>query len=449
MAAVGATVLTGAVGTLATARAAAPAVAAPAATGEKWIDAWAVSFLPTTVNGTLQNVPSFNNQTVRFMIFTKLGGTQARVKFTNKFSTTPLTIGDAHIALRDSAPPAPPAPGAAGAPGARAGRGGRGGNPAIAAGTDHALTFKGEKSVTIPPGEDLWSDPVKLAVPQHADVAISVFIPALPAPLKPTGFHPTGLKTSYISAEGDHTAEPTMPAAAAAAGRRGPGGGATTDMVFFISDLQVMAPAKTHVIVTLGDSITDGSASATDANGSWPDVLSKRLPTLKDGTPVAVINMGIGSNRFVSADAAGPSGVKRFDEDVLARPNVTHLIVMEGINDISYENVKPETLIEGYKSVIAKARAKGIKVYGATLLPIQNSRKDTPENIATQQAVNKWIRTTPASAGGYDAVLDFEKVVQDPANPLRIRADLTGDYVHPNTQGYKLMADAVDLALFE
>jgi len=220
----------------------------------------------------------------------------------------------------------------------------------------------------------------------------------------------------------------------------------TTDMVFLVSDVQVMAPANTHVIVALGDSITDGAVSAMNAAAAWPEVLSKRLPKLPDGTPVSVINMGIGSNRFMSSDVAGPPGVKRFDEDVLARPNVTHLIVMEGINDISYEQVKPEQLIEAYKSVIAKAKAKGIKVYGATLLPIQNSSsKDTPENIATQQAVNKWIRESKA----YDAVLDYEKVVQDPANPLRIRANLTGDYVHPNTAGYKLMADSIDLKLFE
>src|SRR5205814_1767195 len=133
----------------------------------------------------------------------------------------------------------------------------------------------------------------------------------------------------------------------------------------------------------------------------------------------------------------------RFDDDVLARPNVTHLIVMEGINDISYEQVKPEVLIEAYKGVIAKAHAKGIKVFGATLLPIQNSRKDTAENIATQQAVNRWIR----ESGAYDAVLDFEKVVQDPQSPLRIGANLTGDYVHPNTQGYRLMAESIDLKL--
>ena len=377
----------------------------------KWIDAWAVSFLPTLRNGALDPVPTFNNQTVRFMVFSKLAGSRARVKFTNKFQTTPLVIGAAHVALR------------AGTAGG-----------AIEPGTDRALSFNGESHLTLAPGEERWSDPVVLAVPQHADVAISVFIPES---VKPTGFHPTGLKSSPVSAPGNHTAAEMMPAAT---GREG-----TTTMVFFISGLQVMAPARTRVIVAFGDSITDGAASANNANASWPDVLSKRLPALSDGTPVSVINVGIGSNRLVGSDQAGPAGVKRFADDVLARPNVTHLIVLEGINDISYEHVKPEQLIAAYQDVISRAHAKGIKVYGGTILPIQRSVKDTPDNEATRQAVNQWIRTSKA----FDAVIEFEKAVQDPQNPLIIRSDLTGDHVHPNTAGYKLMADAIDLKLFE
>jgi lysophospholipase L1-like esterase len=381
-----------------------------------WVDAWAVSFLPTTVNGTLQSTRTFENQTLRLNVFVKLGGTQARVKFTNRFTSVPLAIGGAHVALRTS-------------------------GAAIDPVTDRALTFSGQAKVTIPAGGELWSDPVPLAVKEHTDVAISVFIPNS---YRPTGFHRTGLKTSYIG-PGDLTAAPSFPAGAAPAAGGEPGSGQTTDQVFLVSGLQVLAPASTRVIVTLGDSITDGAASDTDANGSWPDVLSRRLPRLSDGTPVAVINMGIGSNRFVSADRAGPTGTQRLDEDVLARPNVTHLIILEGINDISYEQATPEALIDAYQAAIARAHAVGIKVFMATLLPIQNSVKDTPANLATQQAVNKWIR----AGRGFDGVIDFEKVVQDPQNPLRIRADLTGDFVHPNTRGYRLMGDAIDLKLFE
>ena len=263
------------------------------------------------------------------------------------------------------------------------------------------------------------------------DVSVSLY---LPESTIPEAFHPTGLKTQYLAA-GDHCGDATFLSA---------GAGSRTTMYFFVSDLQVLAPAHSRVIVALGDSITDGAASASNANAAWPDVLSKRLPRLKDGTPVCVINMGIGSNRLLTSDDAGPAGLKRLEEDVLSRPNVSHLILMEGINDISYEQVPADKLIAAYEQVIEKAHAKGIKVFGATLLPIQNSRKDTPANEATRQAVNRWIR----EARRFDAVLDFEKVVQDPGNPLRIRRELTGDYVHPNTEGYRLMAESVALDLF-
>jgi lysophospholipase L1-like esterase len=382
----------------------------------RWIDAWAVSYTPTIVNGTLQSSRIFENQTLRLNVFAKLGGTQARVKFTNKYTNVPLAIGGAHVALRSTGASIDPA-------------------------TDRALTFNGQRTVTIQPGAEMWSDPVSLAVGQHTDVAISVFIPGS---YRPTGFHRTGLKTGYLG-PGDQTGVASIWSGAMPARPDVRGGGATIDQVYLVSGLQVLAPSDTRVIVALGDSITDGAASDTDANGSWPDVLSRRLAASSEAAAVAVINMGIGSNRFVSAAQAGPTGTERFEEDVLERPNVTHVIIMEGINDISYEHVAPTVLIDAYKAAVARAHARGIKVFLATLLPIQNSVKDTPANIAAQQAVNAWIR----AGDGFDGVVDFEKVVQDPQNLLRIRADLTADFVHPNTLGYRLMGESIDLKLFE
>ncbi len=379
----------------------------------KWVDAWAVSYLPTTVNGALQAVPTFHNQTLRLNMFIKLGGTALRVKLTNRFSTQPLVIGGAHVAFRRSA----------GSPASR---------PDIVVETDRILTFDGARTLKLEAGKEMWSDPVDLAVKQHQDIAVSLF---LPESTTPEAFHPTGLKTQYLVA-GDHCGDATFPSASA---------DSRTTMYFFVSDVQVLAPEKSRVIVALGDSITDGAAAANDADAAWPDVLSKRLPTLQDVTPFCVINMGIGSNRLVTADAAGPAGLKRLEEDVLSRPNVSHLILLEGINDISYEHAPAEKLIAAYEQVIDRAHAKGIKVIGATLLPIQHSRKDTPANEVTRQAVKKWIR----EARRFDAVLDFEKVVQDPQNPLSIRKDLTTDFVHPNTEGYRLMGESVSLRLFQ
>jgi len=375
---------------------------------EKWIDSWAASFLSTTVNGATQAAPSFNNQTFRLNVFSKLGGTQVRVKLTNKFATNTLTVGATHIALRST-------------------------SNSIVATSDRTLTFSGQPGVTLAPGTEIWSDPVTLTVAQHVTVAVSVYVPGS---FKPTTFHPTGLHTSYISKTGNFVASTTLPLASFTN---------TTTQVVMVSGLQVWAPATSKVAIAFGNSITDGAGATNNANGNWPDVLSNRLPTLPSGAPFAVINMGIGSNRVVASDLAGPSGVHRFADDVLARPNVGYVILLEGINDISYHQATAATITNAYATMVAQAHTAGIKVYGATLLPIGNSTKYTVANEATRQAVNTWIRTP----GNFDAVLDFEAVVKDPAtNPLRIKANMTGDYVHPNASGYSAIGNSIPTSLF-
>jgi lysophospholipase L1-like esterase len=379
----------------------------PAAT-QQWVDSWGASFLSTTVNGAVQAAPSFNNQTLRLNVFSKLGGTQVRVKLTNRFATNQLKVGAAHVALRST-------------------------NSSIQAATDRTLTFGGQPGVTLAAGAEIWSDPVTLTIPQHATVAVSVYVPSS---FKPTTFHPTGLHTSYISKTGNFTASATLPLASFTN---------TTTQVVMVGGVQVWAPSTSRVAVAFGDSITDGACATNNGNGTWPDVLSNRLPTLPSGSPFSVINMGIGSNRLVASDLAGPAGVKRFADDVLARPNVGFVIIMEGINDISYHHAAASTITDAYATLIAQAHAVGIKVYGATLLPIGSSTKYTVANEATRQAVNSWVR----APGHFDAVLDFESVVKDPAtNPLRIKAGLTCDYVHPNAAGYAALGNFIPLDLF-
>ena len=378
-----------------------------------WAEAWSRTPLSTTVttgSTTVQaTVPGqIRNQTLRLIVWTTLGGSQVRVKLTNRFSTTPLVISAAHVARRQS-----------------------GGT--TMAGTDHALAFGGSASVTIAAGAEVWSDPVALTVPQHTDLAVSLY---LPGTFTPRTFHPTGLKTSYLSTSGNYTASATMPVPKGFATR-------TTTQVLFVSEVQVLSPAPPETIVALGDSITDGACSTTDANGSWPDLLSARLSSLADGTPVSVVNAGIGSNRFVASDGAGLSGLHRLP-DVLALPGVRWVLVLEGVNDISYEHATAAQIIAGYQAAIAQAHAVGVRVAGIPILPIRHSVKDVGTNEATREAVNAWIR----SSGTFDAVIDFEPVMADPADRLSLRSSLTCDHVHPNQAGYRAMANSIDLSLF-
>jgi lysophospholipase L1-like esterase len=378
-----------------------------------WIEAWGRNPLSTTVTTssttTQATVPSqVKNQTLRTMVWTTAGGSQVRVKVTNRFSTTPLVVAAAHVARRSS-----------------------GGS--ITTSTDRTLTFGGSATVTVAAGAEVWSDPVTLTVPVHTDLAISLY---LSGTFTPKTFHPTGLKTSYLSATGNYTASATM-ATPSGTGTR------TTTQVLFVSEVQVLVAGAAETIVALGDSITDGACATTDANGSWPDLLSGRLTVLPDGTTVSVVNAGIGSNRFQASDGAGPSGIHRLP-DLLALPNVKWVIVLEGINDISYAHSTAAQIIAAYQTAIAQAHAAGVRVAGVPILPIRHSTKDVGTNEATRETVNTWIRTS----GAFDRVIDFEPVIADPADPLSIKSSLTCDHVHPNAAGYKAMANAIDLSIF-
>ena len=255
--------------------------------------------------------------------------------------------------------------------------------------------------------------------------------------MSPVTTHGRSLLTNHVSPPGDHTGLAELPATT------------MTESWFFLARVEVTAPEQTGAIVTIGDSITDGYCATVDTSNSWPDHLATRLQAAN--VDMAVLNVGIGGNR-VLGDGAGVSALARFDRDVLVQTGVTHVIVLEGINDIGALGGSPSAgvgeLIAGHKQLIARAHARGLKIYGATLTPFEGTVIPgywTAEGDATRQALNEWIRTS----GAYDAVIDFDAATRDPNRPMWFlpRYDC-GDHLHPGDAGYEAMAEAVDLELF-
>jgi lysophospholipase L1-like esterase len=226
---------------------------------------------------------------------------------------------------------------------------------------------------------------------------------------------------------------------------------ATTNSWFLLSRVEVTAPESVGAIVAFGDSITDGSRSTPNTNNRWPDHLARRLMAQSGGAKPAVLNAGIGGNRVLS-DAAFQSGVNslaRFEQNVLGQAGATHVIVLEGINDIGGARQNPtptaEDLIAAHKQLVERAHTRGLKIFGATLTPFEGAAYFTKEGEEKRQALNQWIRTGKA----YDGFIDFDAATRDPANPTKYLAQYdSGDHLHPNDAGYQAMANAIDLTLF-
>ena len=382
-----------------------------------WIASWATAPTPGGENTQL------NNQTLREIVHVSQGGDTVRVRLSNAFSAQAVEIGAAHVALHDS-------------------------GPSVVSGSDRALTFSGRPSVQIPPGAVVLSDPVKLAVPAAAELAVSVFVPGAAVA---GGLHGSSQETSFL-VTGDATGAQTL------------SDPKKQVMWAFLTGVDVMAAESTGTIVAFGDSITDGARSTVDANHRWPDFLAARLLARKAGAKFGVVDMGIGGNRVLNdgsiskSPRSGVNALARFDEDVLAVPGVKYLIVLEGINDIGHigptakpqEQVTAEDIIGGLKQMIERAHEQGIKVVGATVTPFDGEAQSSrgyfaPEKEKIRAAVNDFIRNGKA----YDAVVDFDKALRDPKNPNHILAAYdSGDSLHPNDAGYRAMAEAFDLSVF-
>jgi lysophospholipase L1-like esterase len=406
-----------AVGALATAAVAADSAGFGESGNEHWVGTWGTALhAPDLGVPGLANT-GFNNQTLRQIVHTSVGGHKVRVRF-SAFGANAVVIGAAHIAL-DA------------------------GGAMIMPMSDRTLTFGGKPSITIPPGALVLSDPVDLEVPALSDLAVSIFVPG---DTGPATWHFEARQTLYVSPQGDFTASAAMPVDSTRP---------TTLAWFWLAGVEVTTSRKTVGIVTFGDSITDGSQSTPDANKRWPDQLARRLMDHPGSQKMGVMNKAIAGNRILH-DSLGPNALARFDRDTLASTGVTHVIVQLGGNDIftinPTEDVSVDEVIQGHKQLIERAHAKGLKVYGCTLTPVQGFLvPGTPfpvftlANEAKRQAVNAWIRTS----GEYDAVIDFDRVLRDPDAPARILPLYdSGDHGHPTDAGYRALADSIDLRLF-
>lgn len=385
---------------------------------QRWLRSWASSQQVPEPNNALPDA-DLKDATLRQMVRVTVGGQQIRVMLSNAFGTEPLRVDAAHVAL------------SAGSATSKI-------DPA----SDRALTFDGVSDVTIPAGASYLSDPVALRVPALASLAITLHLPDAPA--RQTG-HPGSRATSYV-VTGNRVALPELT------------GAKTVDHWYQIAGVEVLAPVGARAVVTLGDSITDGNGSTTNGNDRWPDRLADRLQASPATRKISVLNHGIGGGRLL-LDGLGPNALARFDRDVLAQTGVRYLIVLEGVNDLgTFTRDAPQTpeahaalvrrIIGAYRQIVTRARAAGIKAIGGTILPYGGNDYYHPDarNEADRQAINAWIRTP----GNFDAVVDFDAVMRDPKNPMRMRADLDkGDHLHPSVAGHRAMGDAVSLALFK
>jgi lysophospholipase L1-like esterase len=383
---------------------------------EHWVGSWATSVYQPEDRNSLPGA-DLEDVTLRQVVRVTLGGARIRVRLSNSAGTQPLRIGAAFVA--------------------------RSADPATAriAGDGVTLTFSGQRDITIPAGADYLSDPVALAVPANSHLAISLYLPEAPA--RQTG-HPGARATSYL-VHGNRADAPDLPGAQAAT------------RWYQLAGVDVAAPANAAAIVVFGDSITDGYGVQPNTDRRWPDYLARRLQADSATRHLSVLNQGIGGNR-VLLDGAGPNALARFERDVLAQTGVRFLIVLEGVNDLGTSTRETpigaeahralvRNIIAAYAQMAQRARARGIRIIGATIIPYGTSAFYHPDaaNEADRQAINAWIR----APGNFDAVIDFDAVLRDPADPRRMLPALdSGDGLHPSLAGYEAMANAVPLSLF-
>lgn len=387
--------------------------------GEHWVTTW------TTSNAASEHPATFSNQTMREIVHTTIGGSALRLRLSNTFGPRALRLDAVFVGLQNEGADLTPH-------------------------SNRRVTFGGSSSITIPEGAEILSDPVALAVEAQRNLAVSLFL------VGESGLatvHGSAFQNNYISGSGNFAAEESGNAFAETAGAK------TTGSWYFLSAVEVLVPAGVQgAVVALGDSITDGASSRPDKNERWTDVLARRL--LAKHIELAVLNAGIGGNRVLtSSPCFGQNALARLGRDVLAQAGIEAVILFEGTNDIgqpdtpapesnpclSRTQVSADEIIAGYKQIIARTHARGIKIFGATILPYQGYAGWTAKGEAKRLAVNQWIR----ASGAFEGVIDFDAALRDTASPSRLAPQYdSGDHLHPGTAGHEAMGNAVALKLF-
>ncbi|SFE82146.1 Lysophospholipase L1 [Actinacidiphila alni] len=355
------------------------------------------------------------DRTIRMVVHPTIGGAAIRVRLSNRYGAKPVKIGAVDVALQKSGGDAVP-------------------------GTHHAATFGGTavRGTTLPAGADIATDPLPMSVTADQNLLVSVYFPGNTGP---TPRHWLASEITYCSTPGNHSADDTAAAYPV-----------TDGVWYYLDGLDVAAAGARGTLVALGDSITDGARSTVSGNTRWPDLLAARLRERPGGSPYGVVNAGLSGNRLLTDNGTryGVSGLHRFGHDVLGQPGVSAVIVLEGINDISVNRgprgprgpLAARDLINGYRTLIGRAHAAGVRIYGATLLPYGGSLPYTAAGEAIRTYVNHWMRTS----GAFDGVFDLDAATRDPADPHRLApAYDSGDHLHPKDAGYRAMAAAIDL----
>ncbi len=375
----------------------------------RWVGTWATA--PQLVEPhNNPPKPGLTNNSLRQVVRVSIGGKMLRVKFSNEHSKSPVTLKSAQIAASK-------------------------GGSAIDVKTNKTLTFGGKTEITLAAGAVAYSDPISFKLTPRMDVAITLYLGETSADV--TG-HPGSRTTSYLLS-GNNSAVTDFT------------GAVTTDHWYIINGIDVKASGRTKAVAIIGNSITDGRGSTTNQQNRWPDILSERLLKNKKTNKIGVLNMGIGGN-CVLAGGLGPTAMVRYERDILNQSGIRWAIVYEGINDIgnlpnneTAASNRAKALIDAYKQMIEKAHAKGITIYGATIMPVKNNGYYGTFREVCRNTVNEWIR----SSGAFDGVIDFDKAMCDPSDPAKMKDALQDDYLHPNVAGHKAMGEFVDLSLFK